>query len=213
MVAGIKSLFSENDTHCQLALNARMAFGDIRVPMDIRRENVTGPPWMTWDIGPENISTTAGILDVLGHAKGIGCRSSRSHPIPLLCDVNIYGRLMKLQYFVSYAAFNCRKLLQPFPLLFGVWHGYKHCIEQTYSRFLPLLAAVEAPNFLTNPTGTSLLRSPKLAMMETVLAAIYLCAHNVLPPLKNLLTHRNEFKIMVSKGAHPWLVCNGCSGC
>ena len=96
VVAGIKQLFSENDTHYQLALNARLPLSNIRVPMDIRRDNVIGPLWMTWDIGPENISTTAGILDVLGRANAIGCTGTRSRAVPLSCDVDIYGRLMKL---------------------------------------------------------------------------------------------------------------------
>ena len=43
---------------------------------------------------------------------------------------------------------NVPQLLLGFPLVYGVWHGYKYCIELIYRAFLPLPKFLEQGNTL-----------------------------------------------------------------
>ena len=55
--------------------------------------------------------------------------------MPVLSDVNIFWRPQKLMHSVSYAACDVANALVDHPLLFGVWHAYKHCLLRVHAVF------------------------------------------------------------------------------
>ena len=66
----------------------------------------------------------------------------------LLSDVDLYFRLHKLHYSVTYAPTS---FFSKMPLLFGMWHARKYYVTGCHRRFLPLWAALEYKQFLTDP--------------------------------------------------------------
>jgi len=74
------------------------------------------------------------------------CRS----PMPLVMDVNLYYRILKLIHAEGYARWDVRAFLQYCPVLHGVWHAYKHCCLKVFhafhSEYLFLLHGTVAPS-------------------------------------------------------------------
>ena len=48
--------------------------------------------------------------------------------MPLLCDVKIFHAIQKLLYSQVMADFDVHAFLSNNPLLFGMWHLFKHCL-------------------------------------------------------------------------------------
>ena len=69
-----------------------------------------------------------GIIAVLTRVEEARA-NSRFKQIPLLVDINIWYRILKLMYGASYCDINTRKWMAQTPLIFGVWHAYKYCVE------------------------------------------------------------------------------------
>ena len=74
--------------------------------------------------------------------------------------------------------------MQPLPLchvygsvrpLFGIWHPYKHCVDHTYSAFLPFVVALGYEGFLQIPDVGQLYAYPSLVVKERLILAVYLC--------------------------------------
>ena len=53
--------------------------------------------------------------------------------LPILVDIDIFHSCQKLLYSSTYNAWDVQAWLRPHPLLFGLWHAYKHCVVQVYS--------------------------------------------------------------------------------
>ena len=85
---------------------------------------------------------------------------------PVLCDVGLYYRMLKLQYSVTYVSVATDSFFAHTPLLFGVWHSYKYCVTERYRQFLPLWAALEYKDFLTAPRTVHIVTNFNLSMME-----------------------------------------------
>ena len=52
-----------------------------------------------------------------------------------MVDINLYYRLMKMQYGSSYQRWNVRGAMRSSPLLFGVWHAYKDTLLGVFRAF------------------------------------------------------------------------------
>ena len=55
--------------------------------------------------------------------------------MPFLIDMKIFYALLKMSYGASYAPWHVHLFFLGHPLIHGVWHPYKDCVEMTYSTF------------------------------------------------------------------------------
>ena len=77
--------------------------------------------------------------------------------------MKIHFALFKLCYGAAYVAWNVPQLLLGFPLVCGVWHSYKYCVELIYRAFLPFIKFLEQGNSLQ--VGSILPRKVKVIHM------------------------------------------------
>ena len=171
-----------------------LRFDPVRVPLDIRRYNVTMAPRWTCDVLLINISSRDGLLEVCSNVDEWRTRTGKSTS-PVLCDVDLYYRMLKLQYNVTHVSVATDSFFAHTPLLFGVWHSYKYCVAECYRRLLPLWAALEYKDFLTAPGTVQIVTNFNLSMMEQMVLAAFLAAGRVLPLLRDAqlnFQHRRE---------------------
>ena len=113
-----------------------LRFNSMCVPLDIRRYDVTMAPWWTCNVLPINISSRDGMLEVCSNVDEWRTRSGKS-TTPVLCDVDLYYRMQKLQCSVTYVSVATNGFLAHTPLLFGVY-SYKYYVTECYRRCLPI---------------------------------------------------------------------------
>ena len=106
-----------------------LQFDSVCVQPDIRRYNLTMAPWWTCDVLPINISSRDGLLEVCSNVDEWRTRSGKSTR-PVLWHVDLYYRMLKMQYSVMYVSVATDKFFAHTPLLFGVWHSYKYCVTK-----------------------------------------------------------------------------------
>jgi hypothetical protein len=144
----------------------------IRVPCDLRRFSVTNMPWKSMSVNCHNIGSTLGLAKSL--AEVVKLQQSLGKITPLLVDVNVYYRIQKLLYIDSYLPLNVRGALRQQPLVFGLWHGYAHCVKRTFMLFCHWWAILEYPRFLVDPANTDVYLRPHVSVLEQVIAATFL---------------------------------------
>ena len=86
--------------------------------------------------------------------------------------MKIQFALLKLCYGAAYVPWNVPQLLLGFPLVYGVWHSYKYCVELIYRAFLPFIKFFEQGNSLQ--VGSILPRKVKVIHMEKTLLGLML---------------------------------------
>ena len=74
----------------------------------------------------------------------------------------------------TWAAYLVRRPLAGRPLLFGMWHGYKHCVTRWFQHFLPFWAAIQSPTLLDAPTKTRCPRHPVPSTRETLVTGLFI---------------------------------------
>jgi hypothetical protein len=119
---------------------------EYRVPCDIRRRACVAAPWYPLGIIEANISSGEGLVEWMRIVQAE--QSRRGSPRALLMDVNPYYRLQKCLWSETYVELNIAAALRPFPLVFGLWHIYVHCLRSTYQLFLPYWAALAIPGLI-----------------------------------------------------------------
>ena len=63
--------------------------------------------------------------------------------LPLCVDMKSHYELLKYLYGLSYTPWNFHLHWVSLPLIYGVWHPYKHMITLLYRSFMPLISLVE----------------------------------------------------------------------
>jgi hypothetical protein len=149
-----------------------LTYDAVRVPADIRRRGVVAAGWWPLDIKALEIGGAEGLIGVLEYLR----REQLRHgvPVPVLGDVNVYYRTLRCLYSVNYVDCNARHALKDHPLLFGVWHGYAHCLRRLYATFRPWWTALEYVTFLDSPDDCVVYDHPKLVTLEHMLVALFL---------------------------------------
>ena len=87
-------------------VQANLQFDHVRAPLDIRRYDVSMAPWHTFDIIGDNVSSHDGLMrswkrainELQWHTQA--CQTF-DMALPMLSDVDIYGRSMKTMYVVG----------------------------------------------------------------------------------------------------------------
>ena len=93
---------------------------------------------------------------------------------PVLSDVSIFYRTLKLMYGTTYLELNIWGGLGQVPLLFGIWHAYAHCVKRVYTVFKSFWACMEYGELLSVPEHTAVYSVPKLVTLEHTLVAMFL---------------------------------------
>ena len=90
----------------------------IRVPLDIQRHGMRSLQWRPYVITPETVSSQRDLLSIVHGLRELHRHTRRV--VPLLIDMDVHYRLMKLVYGQSFCAWDFGKHLSLTPLLYGV---------------------------------------------------------------------------------------------
>ena len=142
----------------------------VRAPLDIARKNVRSLNRRPFFLSKLRSGTHKELLQLV---VDLSCVEHRTrHCIPLLVDMKIHFALLKLCYGAAYVPWNVPQLLLGFPLVYGVWHSCKYCVELIYTAFLPFIKFLEQGNSLQ--VGSILPRQVKAIHMEKTLLGLML---------------------------------------
>ena len=131
----------------------RKLYEEVRCPLDVRRKNPTHVPWYPKNLINHNVTSNAGLVAVLQHIAEYR-RPIGQATLPVLMDINIFWRVMKLTYHRSTPGVALRPALSRICPLFGLWHAYKQCINLTCKKFAPFFVPVEYDTHLSSPETT-----------------------------------------------------------
>lgn len=158
---------------------------DVRVPLDLVRHNMRSLQWRPFSLTEQTVSGTVDLLDLLRSARDIQVRTRRV--LPLLVDENIHYRVLRMLYSPAFAEYDVHAYLKDVPLIYGIWHAYKHTLLVVYKCHLPVLAHLEenrAPQ-----AGGSARSHRKVLYLEKLFAALLLCRGAVIGHLEARLRH------------------------
>ena len=148
---------------------------DVRVPLDVKRPRIRSLQWQPWALSQLKVSSNLDMLKLMHEARAVQAHSGQ--PMPLLVDENVHYRLARLLYGSSYHPWDMAGYLRQVPVLYGVWHPYKHCLTVVYRAFFPVLAHLEAVG--APVVGSKVRAHRKVLYMEKVFAALFLTARDV----------------------------------
>ena len=132
VMQSISKLGNEVKTLSQQPLD----FDRVRAPCDVRRLGVRNLGWTPWSVNGENVGASGGLLKSMTIV--IEMQRCSGKIMPILLDVNVYYRLLKLMYHGDVVSLNLRGAMQQHPLVFGLWHAYAHCVKRTFMVFRSL---------------------------------------------------------------------------
>lgn len=157
-------------------LNA-MALGadTIRVPLDVKRTGIRALPWRPCLLSEYQVSSNEDLVALLGMATKLQERSRVA--LPLLLDENIHYRVMRLLHSTSHKDVDVGDWLSRVPVLYGIWHPYKHLVGVLYRAFLPIIALLEGSGHV-HP-GDRVVAGRKVLYMEKVFATLLILAPEV----------------------------------
>ena len=148
---------------------------DIRVPLDVRRNAVRSLRWRPLSLTEQTVSANLDLLGILESVRDLQRRTTRQ--LPLLVDENIHYRVLRLMYSTTFAAYDMRRYLADVPLVYGIWHAYKHTLLVVFRAYLPVLVHLEG---LRGMQGNSSGRSNrKVLYMEKLFASLLLSRAHV----------------------------------
>ena len=149
----------------------------IRVPLDIARNRRKRLHWQPMLIFELKCGTSAELVQLLTLVRDT--QQHTGHTMPLLIDCAIHYSVAKFLYSRHTVTYKLHQWLGAVPLNFGVWHAYKSVMNITYRQFSPLLTYILHPR---GGAGLQMRNHPRLATLETTVAALLLNRH-ILSPL------------------------------
>ena len=144
--------------------------GDIRVPLDIVRHGVRSLQWTPLQLVEESVGTREGFLHLLHHVHSVWLPQCRT-PLPVLVDLNLYYRHMKIMYGLHYRRWAYAEHFRHMPMLFGVWHSYKYACTLVFRRFHTQFVYLQRG---TVGIGENFPTKPRLRTLEMLFAGILL---------------------------------------
>ena len=90
----------------------------IRVPLDVQRKGMHSLQWLPYQLTEETVGSSLDLLTIMQSLESLQRHSKRA--VPLLVDMNIHYRLMKLMYGQSTEKFDYDQSLLMTPVLYGV---------------------------------------------------------------------------------------------
>ncbi len=102
----------------QLVVEEDLHHEFIRVPLDVHRSGIRSLQWSPCFLTEQSVSSQTDLLNIILELEGLQRQTRRA--LPLLVDMDIHYRLMKLIYGSSTAAFDMGMKMSQIPLLYGV---------------------------------------------------------------------------------------------
>ena len=162
---------SELTRVCALAVGP----DDFRVPLDLPRRGAESLPWRPYALADHVVSGQVGLLEVLADLRAEvlphAAPAAGARPMPLLLDVNLWYRVLKLVYGREAQRWDAAGALARMPPLYAVWHPYKQVLHAVHQRFQPFLQYVAHGRL---PPGKRWRSYPDLQTLERWLAALLL---------------------------------------
>jgi hypothetical protein len=104
----------------QLVVESDLDVEFIRVPLDVHRQGMRSLQWTPYLLTEESVSSQKDLLSIILDLDVLQKQTRRA--LPLLVDMDIHYRLMKLIYGTSTAAFDMGKKMSLIPVMYGVCH-------------------------------------------------------------------------------------------
>ena len=114
-------------------LETDLSVDDFRVPLDVVRPPQSRVCWLPFGVSACNVQSNSNLVDLLELAQTLQRHSGG--PMPILLDLDIWYRLVKLAYASNAVQWKVSAVLREMPLLYGVWHPYKYVLTMVYRRF------------------------------------------------------------------------------
>ena len=106
---------------------------DMRIPLDVSRRQGQSLQWRPFSLNDNLVQTNRRLVDLLKFVSFIGQHAQL--PTPVLMDINIHYRLMKMCYGERMLRWDVCGVLRNHPPLFGVWHAYKHVLTVLHRQY------------------------------------------------------------------------------
>jgi hypothetical protein len=142
----------------------------IRVPLDVVRPARSRRQWRGVGLSNQRVGSSLELLGILQDVTELQQQAGRT--LPLLVDEKVHYSICRLLYSGAFSGLAGREYLHRIPLLYGVWHPYKHCLTVLYRKFMPVLALLECTG--VPAVGSSLRTNRKVVFMEKMAAALLL---------------------------------------
>ena len=157
----------------------------VRVPLDVMRTRVRSLGWRPLCLSPLSVGFNDDLLQLMNLVKDFQVESE--HVLPLLVDENIHYRLVKLMYGKTYSQWDVASWLKKIPLLYGIWHPYKHTLLVLYRAFLPILAQLESCG--EPVVGRAFRSHRKVLYLEKLFATLLVSGGDVRSLLESQIHH------------------------
>ena len=148
---------------------------DVRVPCDVTRDRTESVPWYPYAIDGDGIGGSDGLALAVQRVLDVASRFSCIAPV--VVDVNIFYRILKLLYSETFARLNLRGAMYTVPFCFGVWHSYVHCVRRTHHVFHTVWSILEYGQSLCDARTMDTVRVysfPKVYTLEYMITTVFL---------------------------------------
>ena len=152
----------------QAVHDAQLDASNIRVPLDVVREGQRSLGWQGYGLSEHCVGKSADLVRLLEVVCGI--QQHTRLLMPLLVDENIHYRIARLLYGPALVRYNLNEYLREVPVLYGVWHAYKHTLSVLYRAYFPVFALLEVTE--RPREGGAFSTHRKILAMEKMLAAM-----------------------------------------
>jgi hypothetical protein len=143
---------------------------ELRVPLDVQRGRRPRLRWAPYDVNQLQVGSNEDLVRLLHDA--VDLQQHSGHSLPLLVDENIHYRVARMLYGSPYKRWGVGGLLRQVPLLYGVWHAYKHTLTVLYRTYFAVLAHLDRTG--QPPSRGPVTNRRKVLFMEKVMCVLYL---------------------------------------
>ena len=150
----------------------------VRVPLDIVRQNLLSLRWQPMMLSQLQCGTKLDHLKLLNTIRHV--QQVTRHDLPMCVDMKIHYELLKYLCGQSYISWNFQLHWSSLPLIYRVWHPYKHMITMLYRNFMPIICLIERVH-TDFKEGGAVHTKVKLLHMEKTIMALCLDAGTYLP--------------------------------
>ena len=150
----------------------------VRVPLDIVRHNVVSLRWQPMMLSQLRCGSKLEHLKLIHTIRHV--QQATRHDLPLCVDMKIHYELLKYLYGQSYTSCDFQLHWPSLPLIYVVWHPYKHMITMLYRNFMPIICLIERVH-TDFKEGGAVPTKVKLLHMEKTILALCLNAGTFLP--------------------------------
>ena len=159
---------------------------DVRVPLDCNRYGVRSLQWCPFMLTDLQVGNQVDMLRLFNLVLSTVLPHCLS-PVPVLVDLNIYYRFMKMCYGKGYKWWAIKENFRYVPPLFGVWHSFKYAVQSVHRSFHSQYVYL---NKGTVAVGSRHPTHPKLRTMEMLMAAIITVPKELRDGLRDLVRDR-----------------------